>query len=356
MSNVGQIGDREMGTPEEAKTRAAITYNAASDRYDDPANSFWERFGRRTIERLNLSPGARALDVCCGSGASAIPAAEAVGPNGLVLGVDLAEDLLDLARTKARQRGLNHIEFRTGDVLNLGLSESDFDAVICVFGIFFVPDMQAAARELWRLVCPGGKLAITTWGPRFFEPMNTAFWNSVREVRPDLYKGFNPWDRLSDPDSVRSMLAGAGVYQQEVVLEGGTHPLRSPEDWWTMVLGTGYRGTIEQLDAECRERTRRANLNFICGSSVSSVEANVIYAIATVARSVNACAPNFPLSSCLDSSSALPAHRRNIVAPFSVRWLPGWSARRLVRVRGTCPEFREQSPANRGNNRLARRV
>jgi ubiquinone/menaquinone biosynthesis C-methylase UbiE len=273
-----------MGTPEEAKTRAATTYNATADHYDDPANSFWQRFGRRTIERLELSPGARVLDVCCGSGASAIPAAEAVGPTGSVLGVDLAEDLLNLARTKAEQRGLRHIEFRTGDILDLGLPESDFDAVVCVFGIFFVPDMQAAARELWRRVRPRGKLAVTTWGPRFFEPGSTAFWNSVRERRPDLYKGFNPWDRICDQDSLRSMLAGAGVEAQEVILESGTHPLRSPEDWWKMVLGTGYRGTVEQLDAESYERIRRANLDFIRESSVQSVEANVIYAVATKAE------------------------------------------------------------------------
>ena len=277
-----------MGIPEDAKTKAANTYNAASDHYDHPANSFWERFGRRTITRLNLKPGASVLDVCCGSGASAIPAAEAVGPNGSVLGVDLAEDLLGLARAKASQHGLKHIEFRTGDLLNLGLPESDFDAVICVFGIFFVPDMQAATRELWRLVRPGGNLAITTWGPRFFEPVNTAFWDSVREVRPDLYKGFNPWDRVCDPESVRSMLAGAGVKTQEVKLEYGTHPLRSPEDWWRMVLGSGYRGTVEQLDRESAERVRRDNVNFIYESNVTSVEANVIYAIARKAQAESA--------------------------------------------------------------------
>lgn len=277
-----------MGTAEEAKIITAATYNAASDHYDDPANSFWERFGSRTVERLDLNPGLRVLDVCCGSGASAIQAAEAVGPNGSVLGVDLAEGLLELARKKASLRGLNNIKFRTGDLLNLGLTDSGFDAVICVFGIFFVPDMQAAARELWRLVRPGGKLAITTWGPRFFEPMTTAFWNSVREVRPDLYKGFNPWDRLADPESLRSTLAGAGVIAQDVVLEQGTHPLDSPDDWWSRVLGSGYRGTIEQLDEETRERVRKDNLSFIHESGVNSVEANVIYAVATkpLSRSV----------------------------------------------------------------------
>lgn len=275
-----------METQEDARTRAATTYNAASDHYDDPSNSFWERFGCRTIGRLDLKPGARVLDVCCGSGASAIPAAEAVGPNGFVLGVDLAEDLLELARIKARNRGHENIDFRAGDLLELGLPESSFDAVICVFGIFFIPDMQAAVRELWRLVRPGGKLAITTWGPRYFEPMNTVFWNSVREVRSDLHKGFNPWERVCDVESLRPMLIGAGLNETALAieLEEGTQPLRSPEDWWSKVLGSGYRGTIEQLDAEARERIRRENFNYIRESSIGSVEANVIYAVATRER------------------------------------------------------------------------
>jgi ubiquinone/menaquinone biosynthesis C-methylase UbiE len=269
-----------MGTQEDAKARAATTYNAASDYFDNPANSFWERFGRRTVQRLELTPDARVLDVCCGSGASAIPAAEIVGPNGFVLGVDLAENLLDLARSKAKQSGLNNLEFRTADMLDLRLPDASFDAVVCVFGIFFVPDMEAAVRELWRLVRPGGKLAITTWGPGFFEPATTAFWESVRAVRPDLYKGFNPWDRISEPEAVRALFAAAGIENVDVVAEAGVHRLGSADEWWPMVLGTGYRGTVEQLNAAERERVRLENLDFIRRSEVHSVQVNVVYAVA----------------------------------------------------------------------------
>ena len=266
---------------DEARTRATRTYNAAADSYDDPANTFWERFGRRTVERLGLREGANVLDVCCGSGASALPAAMIVGPSGSVFGVDLADRLLENARTKAEALGLRNVEFREGDMLNLPMSEVQFDAVICVFGIFFVPDMTAALRLLWERVHPGGKLAITTWGPRFLEPATTAFWNSIRQERPDLYKGFNPWDRICDPKSLNALFADAGIANAVVVAESARHPIPSPEAWWSAVLGSGYRGTVDQLDAETRERVHVANIDYIRNTGITSVEVDVIYALAT---------------------------------------------------------------------------
>jgi hypothetical protein len=67
----------------------------------------------------------------------------------------------------------------------------------------------------------------------------------------------------------------------EVVAEAGTHAIQSPQAWWSAVLGSGYRGTLEQLDTAARERVRVANLNFIHETSLHSVEANVVYAVAT---------------------------------------------------------------------------
>jgi len=265
---------------DDAQKKAAATYNAASDFYDHPANTFWGRYGRQTVERLQLGRGERVLDVCCGSGASAIPAAEIVGPSGSVVGVDLAENLLALARSKAKARGLNNIEFRSGDMTQLPFAEDSFNVVVCVFGIFFVPDMEAAVRELKRVTRVGGKLAITTWGPRFFEPASTAFWESVRSVRPDLYKGFNPWDRISDVDAVTSLLTAAGLENVEVVAESGFQPVNSPDDWWAMIMGSGYRGTIAQLDPADQKRVRNANLDFIRRTSLRSLESNVVYATA----------------------------------------------------------------------------
>ncbi len=265
---------------EKTTIKTSTTYKSAADSYDDPANSFWERFGRKTVERLNLKPGSRVLDVCCGSGASALPAAEIVGASGTIIGVDLAEKLLELARQKANQRGLTNIEFQRYDMLILNF-EKEFDAVICVFGIFFVPEMELAVRELWRAVRPGGKLAITTWGPRFFEPATSAFWNSIREVRADLYKGFNPWDRICDRTSLLQLLNNSGISHAQIVEEANMHHIDSPEAWWAAVMGSGYRGTIDQLNAQDLEKVRTTNFKYIRESGIHEVEANVVYAIAT---------------------------------------------------------------------------
>jgi ubiquinone/menaquinone biosynthesis C-methylase UbiE len=68
-----------------------------------------------------------------------------------------------LGEAKAREKGLGNLEFRIGDMLALDYPHASFDVVACVFGIFFVPDMVAFTKELWRMVRPNGRLAITTW-------------------------------------------------------------------------------------------------------------------------------------------------------------------------------------------------
>jgi ubiquinone/menaquinone biosynthesis C-methylase UbiE len=275
---------KSMPTPEETKERTARVYNAAADNFDQSALSFWDYFGRKTVENLALQIDAQVLDVCCGSGASAIPAAETIGPSGLVVGIDLADKLLELGRAKAERRLLKNILFHQADMLALPYPDESFDVVICVFGIFFVPDMSGAVRELWRFVRPGGKLAITTWGRDVFEPANSAFWQAIGKVRPELNKAFRPWDQITDPDQLRQMLNRGGINLDEVITENRWHPLPTPDDWWKIIMGTGYRGyrgTIEQLSSAERAAVRETSLAFIRDQGIDRLSTSALYAVAT---------------------------------------------------------------------------
>ncbi len=265
---------------EAAKLKAEKTYNAAADNFDAEPLAFWDRYGRQTVERMSLRRGARVLDVCCGTGASALPAARAIGPEGKVVAVDLADELLKLGRTKAQTERLHWVEFRRGDMTALGLPGSHFDAVVCVFGIFFVPDMETQVAELWRMVRPGGQLAITTWGPRIFAPAYEIWLEAVRQVRPDLHTAFNPWDRITTPEAVRKLFHDGGVRYADVVAEDGYQTLRTVEDFWTIALGSGLRWTINQMGPELARGVRQEVLDQLAAKGVDRVETNVIYAVA----------------------------------------------------------------------------
>jgi ubiquinone/menaquinone biosynthesis C-methylase UbiE len=268
----------------QAKAKAAATYDAASDHFDDEPLSFWDRIGRRTVELLALQPDGNVLDVGCGTGASALPAAQAVRPNGSVIGVDLSARLLDRAREKAKVRGLSNVEFRCTDMTSLGHPDGRFDAVVSVFSIFFVPDMEGLVRELWRMVRPGGKLAVTTWGPRIFEPAYSRWLAAIKRERPDLYSAFSPWDRITDVQSVRRLLQNGGVANAEVAAEDGFQTLRSPDDWWIIALGSGLRWVIDQMGPQVAARVRADNVNWLSENKISRLETNAIYAIGNKAR------------------------------------------------------------------------
>jgi ubiquinone/menaquinone biosynthesis C-methylase UbiE len=270
--------------------KAERTYNFTADFFDDPALGFWDRCGRRTVGLLGLEAGMRVLDVCCGTGASALPAAKAVGQEGRVIGVDLAENLLELAQQKAKALQLRNIEFLKADMTDLPFEDERFDAVIIVFGIFFVPDMVGQVRKLWRLVKPGGKLAVTTWGLRFFEPAYTEWKASLAELAPELVTDFNPWDRITTVEAVQRLIEegmGGSVKRAggevTVVAEECEHPLSTPEDFWRIALGSGLRWSIEQVGESKAMLLKDMLVRRLTGRQegpVRSIETNAIYGIA----------------------------------------------------------------------------
>ena len=273
-------GTAEPAQPDELPEhalRAARIYGAAADHYGLGSLSFWNRFGAATVSRLTLEPGQSVLDLCCGAGASAIPAARAVGPGGHVVGIDVAEPLLELARAKAVGEHLPNIEFRCGNAISTGLPAASFDAVVCVFGVFFAPDIAAFAAEMWRLVRPVGMLAITTWGPGLFEPASGIFWESVRAVEPALYKSFNPWDEITTPEALADLCARSGILEVEVEAVPARHDLASPARFWDVVLGSGYRATVDALDQDQQDVLRERVLTELSSRRITTLRTDVVY-------------------------------------------------------------------------------
>ncbi|QDU21368.1 class I SAM-dependent methyltransferase [Urbifossiella limnaea] len=156
------------------------------------------------VRRLGFAPGSRVLDVACGTGNLAVPAARA---GAVVTGVDIATNLLEQARSRAAAEGLT-ARFDEGDAEKLSYPDASFDAVISMFGVIFAPRPELAAAELLRVCRPGGTIALANWTPGGF--IGQVFKTIAGHVSPPA--GMPSPLRWGDEATVRERL-GAGTEQ-----------------------------------------------------------------------------------------------------------------------------------------------
>jgi len=116
------------------------------------------------LTRARIQPGERVLDVGCGAGQTAIPAAKA---GAIVTGVDIATNLIEQARERAREENVN-VTFEEGDAENLQFPDASFDVVLSLFAAIFAPRPELVANELTRVCRPGGRIVMGNWTPDCF--------------------------------------------------------------------------------------------------------------------------------------------------------------------------------------------
>lgn len=119
--------------------------------------------GRALVDSLGVAPGMDVLDLGCGDGTTALPAAER---GATVTGIDIAENLVAAGNARAAAAGLSKLHFQQGDACNLeGVADASFDLVISIFGAMFAPRPVDVAREMVRVTRPGGRIVMGNWIP-----------------------------------------------------------------------------------------------------------------------------------------------------------------------------------------------
>lgn len=193
---------------------------------------------RRAADEARLGPGDRAVDVCCGTGDLAFELAERVAPDGLVVGCDFSERMLDLAREKATERTAAQVVFDWADALELPFADAEFDAATVGFGARNLADLDAGVAELARVVSPGGRVVILEITQPQRPPLSVFFRVWFDRAVPLLGRIAGDSDAYSYlPASVRSFpgprelaerLASAGLDEiRYTVLAGGIIAIHS---------------------------------------------------------------------------------------------------------------------------------
>jgi len=254
-------------------------YDEASRDYEDAARDFWQYISLRTVERLGVRAGERVLDVPCGSGASLVLAAERVSPGGIVVGIDYAEQMVAIAREKALSAGLANVQVSVADMTTLDSSQEPFDAVVCSLGLFFADDMPGLLRSLCGLLRPGGRIGVAVFGELVFDPMRQAFVETVAELAPAV-EVLQPWRRTEDLSVLRGVFEAAGIADVDIVTDDDRLPLRSPDDWWRIIMGSGFRRTVAALDDATAGELRKRCDAYIAENAIEHIVSRTHYAVA----------------------------------------------------------------------------
>ena len=247
---------------EQFKTADAESYDPVNAAFDKYARRFSAPLARRMVALAGVRPGHAVLDLGTGTGIAALEAAEAVGPAGSVVGLDLSDGMLAVARAHAARSGFeSRLRFVKGDAERPDFPDRTFDAVIALFSLLHLPHPDAALRQMLRVLKPGGSVVIGVGsGPSPFslpglwhrvrraaglvreklgqELRATAFLDHLVEhtlpVAPDTEMPEWTGGRGVRPAGIPEQVQAAGFSDVRVHWQGHIERLDTPEEFWEL--------------------------------------------------------------------------------------------------------------------------
>lgn len=244
---------------DEAKESVARVFDRAAATYDQTGVEFFGPVGRHLVDLTEPRPGERVLDLGCGLGASALPAAERVGPDGHVLGLDLAPRMVEGMLARARGAGLGNVAGRVGDAAAPDVDQGAWDVVQASLVLFFLSDCASAVRRHRDLLRPGGRLGCS-WFGREDSRWDAIYSALVAELPAEEHGPKRPGEGgpFSGVEAMNAFLTEAGYVDVRTELKEVVVRYVDDRSWWDTLWSHGRRLTLERLqEAGVLESTMR---------------------------------------------------------------------------------------------------
>jgi SAM-dependent methyltransferase len=242
--------------------------------------------GEALVMTLGITDGLEVLDLGCGDGTTALPAAK-LGAN--VLGVDIAGNLVEAGNARARSLGLTNCRFQEGDACDLSdIDDDSFDLVVSIFGAMFAPRPFDVAREVVRVTRPGGRIVMGNWIPN--DPTLVAQILKISSsYSPPPPEGFVSPMTWGVEDNVIERFVAAGVPEEKISFERDTYPFNFPAAPSELVaVFRAYYGptmnAFEAAAADGREAELHAELDALFTSQNTSPSEDLTSIPATFLR------------------------------------------------------------------------
>jgi len=220
--------------------------------------------GEALLDAAKIRDGHNVLDVATGTGEPGLTAARRVG-KGKVIGIDLAEEMIRVAKENAESKGIKNYGARVIDATALPFEDNSFDAGICRFGIMFFPNPQAAIKEMVRVLKPNGVIALSVWASPTKNPWLTVIAgivNTMLEV-PSLPSDAPGVFRFADIKRIKSLFEMAGLRKVNTIEIEGESIFESPEQYWQVMteVAAPIAQALNKVGIEQREQIKKAVIN-----------------------------------------------------------------------------------------------
>ena len=192
----------------------------------------------KLLELTSPQLGERVLELACGPGSVGLAAAARVGANGVVVISDVVPEMTAIAAARAEALGLAHVSTRVLDLERIAEPDGFYDVVVCREGLMLVPDPGRAAREIRRVLRPGGRVAVAVWGPRERNPwLGIVFDLASAQLGapvppPNIPHPFS----LDEPDLLADLLSAAEFSEVAVEEVEVPYDAAAADEWWERSL------------------------------------------------------------------------------------------------------------------------
>lgn len=223
-------------------------YHRVASTYGQVGPNPFSYAGQQLVKYMEITEGKRVLDVATGRGANLFPAAEVVGPRGEVVGIDLAEGMVQETMEAIRQRGLQNATVMQMDAEELTFDSASFDYVLCSFALFLFPHLEYALGEFLRVLCAGGKLGVTF--AKNPDPLSLWYGERLTAYHQRYQFPLRAGGNDLQPAQLPELLINAGFSDVQVFYEDVTFWYASPQEWWDARWTHGTRYALEHMPAE----------------------------------------------------------------------------------------------------------
>ena len=235
-------------------------FSSGWKKWDDLTMDFLKPMGAEIIRSISPENGQVILDVAGGTGEPGLTIAGMLN-GGKVVITDLSEDMLEIARENAEQKDIKNVEFRACDVCELPFADNTFDAISCRFGFMFFPDMLLAAKEMLRVLKPGGKIATSVWNvpeKNFWVTATMGAINKNMEL-PAPPPGVPGMFRCAKDGLIADLFSQAGlknITQKEIT---GKLNCQTTDTYWNMMteIGAPIVAALSKADEATKEKIKR---------------------------------------------------------------------------------------------------